>query len=452
VRWEDGEPITELKGRLVNLDINSGFTSATPVVGNNPIGPVTGQHFPGSLIRADRGGIEPRIGLAWRPIPASTVVVRAGYGIYRDTSVYQSSALQMTQQAPLSKSLNVANSAECPLTLASGFNSCATTTADSFAMDPDFRVGFAQTWNLSIQRDLPGALQMTATYLGIKGSHGVQEFLPNTYPIGGVNPCPDCPSGFAYRTSGGFSSRESAQWQLRRRLRNGFTASMLYTWSKSIDDDAYLGGQGQTADTSATMAGANASIAQNWRQLRAEKALSTFDQRQLVNLQAQYTSGEGLKGGDLMTGWRGRVLKEWTIVTQINAGSGMPETPIYFASVPGAAFTGTLRPSLTGASITRSGKGVHLNSAAYSAPAAGEWGTAGRDSITGPEQFSLDSALTRTFRPSKRCYLDAQVKAANLLNHAVFTGWNTTVNSAQFGEPLTANAMRSLQTTLRLRF
>ena len=60
-------------------------------------------------------------------------------------------------------------------------------------MDPNFRVGYAQTWQVSIQRDLPWALQMTATYLGVKGTHGVQEFLPNSYPLGAADPCPDCP-------------------------------------------------------------------------------------------------------------------------------------------------------------------------------------------------------------------------------------------------------------------
>jgi hypothetical protein len=48
--------------------------------------------------------------------------------------------------------------------------------------------------------------------------------------------------------------------------------------------------------------------------------------------------------------------------------------------------------------------------------------------------------------------LIARVDARNLLNHAVFTGWITTVNSAQFGVPAGVNAMRNLQTTVRLRF
>jgi len=462
MRWEYGAPMTELHGRLVNLDIAPGFASAAAVLGSDPVGPLTGSHYPGSLVRPDKLGFEPRIGISWRPVPASTIVVRTGYGVYHDTSVYLGSALQMAQQAPLSKSLSVDNSAACPLTLASAFKPCAAVTADTFAIDPNFRVGYAQTWNLAVQTDLPAALQLTATYLGVKGSRGVQQFLPNTYPIGAAAPCPTCPSGFVYRTSGGDSTRQSGQVQLRRRLRAGLTASLLYTWSKSIDDDSILGGQGhQEASTqsqgsaqeaSAAASQPTAAIAQNWLDPQAERALSTFDQRHLLNAQIQYTTGQGLEGGTLMTGWRGRLLKEWTVLTRVTAGSGLPETPVFAAAVPGTGVIGSIRPDLTGAPIYASHAGAHLNASAYAAPAAGLWGTAGRDSITGPDQFSLDASLARTFRPSAKFYLDARVDATNMLNHAVFNGWITTVNSTQFGLPLAASPMRSLQTTLRLRF
>ena len=49
-------------------------------------------------------------------------MIRAGYGVYYDTSVYQTLATQMAQQFPLSKSLSVQNTPANPLTLADGFN------------------------------------------------------------------------------------------------------------------------------------------------------------------------------------------------------------------------------------------------------------------------------------------------------------------------------------------
>jgi hypothetical protein len=469
VRWEYGAPITELFGRLVNLDVASGFSDVRPVLGSNPTGILTGEKYPSSLIRPDRLGIEPRVGLSWRPIPGSSVVVRAGYGVYDDTSVYQATALRMAQQSPLSTSLSVQNSAACPQTLASGFNLCSGVLPNTFAIDPNFRVGYAQTWQLAVQSDLPGALQMTATYLGVKGTRGVQEFLPNTYPIGAANPCSLCPSGFVFRTSNGNSTREAGTIQLRRRLRSGFTASLTYTYSKSIDDDSILGGQGPVATSSNTGNGtstgsASASptpvTAQNWLDLNAERGLSTFDQRNLMNATIQYTSGVGLGGGALLTGWRGKVLRRWTATGQITAASGLPQTPVYLAAVTGTGVTGSIRPSLTGVPLYAAPAGLHLNPAAYKAPVSGEWGDAGRNSITGPGQFVFNAQLQRSFRLKDRYNLDVRADSTNLLNHVVFATWNTTLNpgsnpalnSPLFGLPAAANAMRSLQITMRLRF
>jgi hypothetical protein len=458
LRWDYGVPLSELFGRLVNLDVTPGFAAVAPVLASNPIGPLTGMKYQNSLVRGDWHGFEPRVGIAWRPLPASTLVVRGGYGIYDDTSVYLSAAEMMGQQAPLSTSVSVANSSDCALTLAYGFRNCAGTTAETFGIDPNFRVGYAQIWQLQIQRDLPGAMVMTATYLGTKGTRGMQQFLPNTYPIGATNPCPSCPAGFIYRTSNGDSTREAGQFQLRRRLRSGFTASIDYTYAKAIDDDAQVGAQGHVAtegtgeSLSVPSATPPAAIAQNWRNLRGERGPSTFDQRNLLKAQIQYTTGMGIGGNTLLNGWRGKLLKEWTVTSLISAGNGLPETPVFLAAVPGTGITGTIRPDLTGAPIYQASDGYHLNVAAYKAPLAGQWGAAGRDSITGPNQFSLDAALARTFQLRTTLNLDVRFDATNLLNHVSFTSWNSTVNSTTFGLPAAASDMRALQVTARLRF
>ncbi|MGB6694707.1 MAG: carboxypeptidase-like regulatory domain-containing protein [Terracidiphilus sp.] len=461
-RWDYSAPMTELFGRLVNIDVGNGFASAAAVLGSNPVGTVSGQHYPSSLIRPDKTMFQPRIGITWRPIPASTVVIRAGYGLYPDTSVYQGIVSQMVQQAalPNTTSYSVQSNANCMLSTAT-FNlpsNCVTGIADTFGIDPNFRVGYAQKWNLGVQRDMPFAMQLTATYVGTKGTHGPQEILPNSYPLFEANPCPSCPSGFVYETSGGNSFRNEGQLQLRRRLRSGFAASLAYTYSKSVDDDAYLGGQGHTSAStggqaqSASLSTPSATVAQNWLDPRAERSLSSFDERHLLSIQGQYTSGQGLEGGTLLGGWRGRALKEWTVQTNLSYGSGLPETPIYPATVPGTGVGGVIRPDLTGAPIYSGSGNAHLNVAAFAAPAAGQWGTAGRFSITGPNQLTLNSQLQRTFRPHGKLYLDVAVNATNILNHPAFSNWINSVTSTQFGQPSSAGAMRNLQTAFHLRF
>ena len=241
-------------------------------------------------------------------------------------------------------------------------------------------------------------------------------------------------------TSNGNSTREAGQLQLRRRLHNGFTATATYTYAKAIDDSS-LGGRGQGA----------LFVAQNWLNLSADRALSSFDQRHVLNAQLQYSSGTGLRGGTLMGGWRGVALKDWTFVSTITAATGMPETPLYPATIAGTGFTG-YRPNYTGAPLYDAPTGFYLNPAAFSAPTPGQWGNAGRDSITGPDQFAINGSMARTFRVNDRISCDFRFDATNALNHVTYSAWNVTINSPQFGTPLNANTMRTLLATVRFRF
>jgi trimeric autotransporter adhesin len=428
IRWEHETPVTEVQGRLVNLDIAPGFGSVAPVTGNG-------------LIDPDRFGIQPRISFAWRPFAASSMIVRGGYGIYRNTNVYQTIASQMAQQSPLSKSLSVQNSAANPLSLANGFVNLAGATPNTFAVDPHFRIGYVQSWQLSVQRDLPATMQATIMYLGTKGTHLPQESLPNTFPSGAVNP-----SGYVYLSSNGNSIRHAGQIQLRRRLRSGLTATAQYTYARAFDNAPLMAGGIVTANQGGT------AIAQNWLDFRSERAPSNFDQRHQLSLQAQYTTGMGVRGGALLRGWRGALLKQWASSFQLTVGSGLPLTPLYFAAVKGTGVTGTLRPDITGASVKDAPSGLFLNPSAFRLPAEGTWGNAGRNSIAGPSQFSFNSSLGRSFPWHDRYNLELRVEATNVLNHATINSWNTSVTSAQFGLPSRVNPMRSIQTNLRLRF
>ena len=61
-----------------------------------------------ALVRADKSGLQPRLGIAWRPTLGSSLVIRAGYGIYRNTNVYQSIATLLAAQPPFSTTFNIA--------------------------------------------------------------------------------------------------------------------------------------------------------------------------------------------------------------------------------------------------------------------------------------------------------------------------------------------------------
>jgi hypothetical protein len=443
-RWEYEAPFTEAAGHLVNLEVAPDFSAISPVLATNPVGPLTGTSYPSSLIRPDKRGFEPRLATSWRPWLGSSLVIRGSYGLYRNLGVYQSLALLLAQQPPLAKTFSVQNSPQTPLTLANAFpQSLPTTTANTFAVDPNFRDGDVHTWQVSAQRDLPASLTMIVSYLGAKGSRLMQAFLPNTYPAGAENPCPTCPSGFVDVTSNGTSLRNAGQFTLRRRLANGFTATVQYTLAKATDDAATFSNTGITPTSLA--------IAQNWLDLGAERGPSSFDQRHLVTAQIQYSTGQGVAGGTLLDGFWGSLFKDWTIAGQLTTGSGLPLTPVAFVAVAGTGVVG-VRPDLTGVPPEPAPPGSYVNPAAFSAPAPGTWGTAGRNSIRGPVQFSLDMSLSRVFRLGSRLNLDWRFAATNVLNRVTFATIGTVITSPQFGLPTQANPTRTLLMTMRLRF
>jgi hypothetical protein len=282
---------------------------------------------------------------------------------------------------------------------------------------------------------------VTATYLGVRGTNLMQQFLPNTYAPGAVNPCPACPVGFRYLVSNGRSVRHSGQIQVRRRLSAGFTAATEYTLAKAMDNAGSFAG--------ATLDGG--ALAQNWLDLDAEYARSNFDQRHLVTASIEYTTGSGMSGGTLIDGWKGRLLKDWTFAANVSSGSGLPLTPVYFAPVGGTGIIGSLRPDVTGVA-NEAASGSYANRAAFAVPAPGQWGNAPRNSLTGPNTFTMNAAVARTFRIGNRLNLDWRIDATNVLNRVTYGAVNTLITSPQFGLPNRANDMRKLRSSVRLRF
>ena len=236
VRWDYGAPITEKYNRLVNLDIAPGFSAIAPVVAATDLtGSLTGQKYPDSLIRPDLKEFQPILGFAWRPFPASSIVVRGGYSLRYNSSVYQQIANSMSQQSPLSTSLAVTNVLSNPPlnTLASGFNGLPGLT-NNFAIDPNFRVGYVQNWNASIPERsarLPDHDRELLWHQRHPHRAGVlsQHVSDGASTIRALR----ARTGFVYETSNGDSTREAGNLQLRRRLHNGFTANLQYTYAKS---------------------------------------------------------------------------------------------------------------------------------------------------------------------------------------------------------------------------
>jgi hypothetical protein len=206
-------------------------------------------------------------------------------------------------------------------------------------------------------------------------------------------------------------------------------------------DDGMLGGRGQ----------GNSVLAQNWLDLKAERALSPSNQTNRLNASMQFSSGQGLHAAALLKGWKATVLKDWTISPTVTLATGMPETPVLNSVTRNTGITGQVRPEVIGSLYPAIG-GYPFNINAFAAPPSGQWGDAGRDIVTGPTVFSLNAHAGRTIRIAERKNLDIQFDSTNLLNHKTYSGYNMTFGGNQFGVPTGVNAMRSFNMTARFHF
>ncbi len=116
----------------------------------------------------------------------------------------------------------------------------------------------------------------------------------------------------------------------------------------------------------------------------------------------------------------------------------------------GTAVANTVRASATGLPV--SVDGLLFNPAAFTLPAAGEWGSAGRNTIPGPTTFFLNGSFGRIFRLGERRSIDLQFQAQNLLNHVTITSWGATFGSNNYGLATGAVNMRKITAMLRFRF
>src|SRR5206468_4375569 len=127
-----------------------------------------------------------------------------------------------------------------------------------------------------------------------------------------------------------------------------------------------------------------------------------------------------------------KALKDWSISGGVVAQSGAPLTALISGNRSGTASNTPLRADATGAPID-AGTG-YFNLAAFTVPAAGQYGTAGRNTIIGPGSFVMNLSLSRSINlHSERRRLEFRIDSSNFLNHVNPSGLVTTVNSAQYG-------------------
>lgn len=449
VRYDFFSPLHEKYGHLSNLDIAPDFTNVAVVTPSTP-GPYTGA-FPTGLINPDWNNFSPRLALAYKLPYKKSTLFRAGYGIYYNGQAYIQFGNLLSNQSAAGAVTESVNTSLVPGTLVptlmigQGFNVVTPgEITQTFAVARNYRTPYAGTWNANIQRDLGGGFFVEVGYLATKGTGLDVRIVPNQPPPGSVVQRTQLGNAlaFTYDESVGNSIFESGHLRVMRRFNHGLSINAFYQYGKSIDDSSTFGGAGNTT-------------AQNWQDIEAERGLSSFDIRHQFIGSFVYASPVGAASSRIASDSKlGRLLSNWQLSGSVTAQTGTPLTARALGNTSQLAQTGgtgSERAEATGQPIESSTGFFNLN--AFTAPASGTYGDAGRNTIPGPGLFNLNLAFARSFPlGERRRSVEFRFESNNVLNHVNYTNLYTVVNAVNYGLPSAAGAMRTLDVVMRLRF
>jgi hypothetical protein len=450
LRYEYFSPYVEKDNRLVNLSHNADFSQVSPVCPVAVAGACT-TGSPRSLVNPDRNMYSPRLGFAYRPKLKifKETVIRGGYGINFNTGQYSSFAKQLSAQTPFALTqTNIVGQPGCTtgsLTLANGFGCSTTPVQNNYAVNPFYRLGHVQVWNVDIQRTLPMGIVANIGYNGAKGGDLDILRAPNRTANGTIN---STAQPFNYEDSLGYSRFEQLSVNVRKRLQKGVSLQATYHYGHSIDNASSIGG-------------GTATVAQNDQDLNAEEGNSAFDVRHQLTgnwvLELPFGPNRAFlsKGG-----FWSKAMDGFSLSGDFTFASGTYYTP-HFVSTVAETATGSnnsLRPDRVFSQPIR-GAGTILdwfNPAAFADPVSADgtthYGSASRGSIEGPGIVVADASLSRTVPLGDTRSFEARVTGTNVFNTVQYSGIDTVQNSQTFGQVTSTAAMRRLTVLARFRF
>ncbi len=378
LRWEYSPPPPPVAGIFfLNPTTNTIFGNAPPL---QPLWPNTLHNF------------APRLGIALRLTSDGRTVLRAGGGLYYDSSL--SIATDVLNGGPLSGS-----------TFTNAIKGQFASTLLTYGFMPGLKLPRVQQWSATLERGLTDHDVVSVAYVGAEGHDLIRRV------IGG--PGSSQRTFVALTTNNGYSNYQALQFQYRRTFARGLQSQVSYAWSHSIDNDS--------SDAFLVWAPPGTT----------DRGSSDFDVRHAFTAAVSYEFPRASAGPK-------RVLGGWAIDSVLHARNGFPVSVLNSEEYMGVTLENAFRPNLVWGqplwlSDPNMAGGRKLNPAAFQTTAAGIQGTLGRNAFAGFGMWQVDSGVRREFRIKERRILELRVEAYNLLNHPNFADPIKYLNSPVFG-------------------
>ena len=395
-----------------------------------------------SHINQDYNNFGPRLGIAWNPI--KDTVVRLGYGIFYGKTTNSTYYAYRVENGIFQQTFNCSPTS-CPglafpnvLFTPPGpaptapFPGALTPTVTSFSlplttqlvrgMTRDFVNPLVHEGDVTIERQLPGNMSVSAGWLFSRGLHlpvfidtnlgpavGTHTYAvmsaPSNGTVANTVTVPWYPAGdrvdpttgivlSGYSVVNSWYNALVLTW--KKPMSHGVEMLVNYTFSKSIDDGAVAGASGTFNGTDWPLDPHNQ---------KAENSLSDLNQQHRFTASVIYTPENFHR---LSNKAEKALLDGWSFSMVTTAFSGMP----VFAQISGYP-GGGVDSGVTGGEVS-----------SFGGPTGGRPPQVGRNVYIGPGLVDVDFRINRDFAITEKYHFQILGEAFNIFNHTNITAVN----------------------------
>jgi outer membrane receptor protein involved in Fe transport len=512
LRYELDTPLVDSKNRVNTFRLGQQST----VFPTAPRGMV----FPGdagitrSTYQTDKNNFGPRVGFAWDVLRNGRLSLRAGYGLYYDTVISETTLQFLTAPPfaiqPFSDCTTIDNpfaNALCttpipqpfpftPIEPGGTFDFTSVAPIGMTINEPGFKTPYSHQYNMNIQWEFMKNYMLEVGYVGTTGINLLtrREINPSIVRQSGTNTTGNTAvrrifnlnnpqnAAFGGAVFGGITNQEtsansnynSLQVTLSKRFSDGFYFQNAYTWSHCIDNSSGLRSNTRFNNPRADRGNCDQDI-------RQRNVLSYIYELPMYKDQhgfaGKFLGGWQLSGVTVLQTGTPFNITEPTDRSLSGAGSDRPDFvggQVVFLNPrntdtsnggPNRRFNGTGGGTSTAATnpfFRRVGSSAYycaancgLNASGQPNPIdtrTGRFGSLGRNVFHGPGKINFDVTLMKRTRIGENKIIEFRSEFFNIFNHVNFQNPNGNIGSANFGRITATDDPRLIQFGLKLNF
>ena len=353
-----------------------------------------------------------------------------------------------------------------------------------YAVDRELGSGYAQHWNLAVQREIARDVALEIAYAGSKITHvgmpdvnlnqlsaeqlrlgaALLERVPNPFygaiprssSLGDptitraqlMKPFPRFTAVDLYRNNAGDTNYHAFQAKLEKRFSRGLLLLASYTRGKLIDEAS-------SVFNASIQAGAveNSPVADAFNR-RLERDVSNGDIPHVFTVSWTYEIPFGRRPG-VAKGVAGRLVGGWQLAGLVSLQSGLPLTISQATNFNAFAGYGTQRPNrVADPQLPPAERGTArwFRTSAFETAPQFTIGNSSRNPVRGPAARNLDLALSKRTAAGEWLQTEFRAEVFNLTNTPLLGAPNMVLGTPGFGSITSAGDPRVVQLAIKLHF